>query len=48
MFKRSLLSNKVSVNTAVYAGIQYKPVVEISLPIAKQLGDKVADIKLVK
>jgi hypothetical protein len=32
----------------VYAGIHYKPVVEMSLPLAKQIGDKVADIKLVK
>jgi len=32
----------------VYAGIHYKPVVEMSLPLAKQLGDKVADIKLVQ
>jgi hypothetical protein len=30
-----------------YAGIHYKIVVEMSLPLAKQLGDKVADIKLV-
>ncbi|MEJ7827834.1 MAG: vanadium-dependent haloperoxidase [Segetibacter sp.] len=32
----------------VYAGIHYKIVVEMSLPLAKQIGDKVADIKLVK
>ncbi len=31
-----------------YAGIHYKIVVEMSLPLAKQLGDKVADIKLVQ
>ncbi len=31
----------------VYAGIHYKIVVEMSLPLARQLGDKVADIKLV-
>jgi hypothetical protein len=30
----------------VYAGIHYKIVVEMSLPLAKQLGDRVADIKL--
>jgi hypothetical protein len=31
-----------------YGGIHYKIVVEMSLPLAKRLGDKVADIKLVK
>ncbi len=31
----------------VYGGIHYKIVVEMSLPLAKQLGDKVADINLV-
>jgi hypothetical protein len=29
-----------------YGGIHYKIVVEMSLPLAKRLGDKVADIKL--
>jgi hypothetical protein len=32
----------------VYAGIHYKIVVEMSLPLARQLGDKVAGIKLVQ
>jgi hypothetical protein len=32
----------------VYAGIHYKIVVDMSLQLAKQLGDKVADIKLIK
>ncbi len=32
----------------VYAGIHYKIVVEMSLILAKQLGDQVAEIKLVK
>jgi hypothetical protein len=31
----------------VYGGIHYKIVVEMSLPLAKQLGNKVADINLV-
>jgi hypothetical protein len=31
----------------VYAGIHYKITVEMSLPLAKQIGDKVADIYLV-
>ena len=30
-----------------YGGIHYTIVVEMSLPLAKQLGDKVADINLV-
>jgi hypothetical protein len=32
----------------VYAGIHYKIVVDMSLQLAKQMGDKVADIKLIK
>ncbi len=32
----------------VYAGLHYKIVVEMSLPLAKTMGDNVADIKLVK
>jgi hypothetical protein len=31
----------------VYAGIHYKITVEMSLPLAKQIGDRVADLRLV-
>ena len=31
----------------VYAGIHYKITAEMSLPLAKQIGDKVSDLQLV-